>query len=157
MYRALPSRSINSSTRGIGYASNLETAFSFLKSLQNRMEPSGLGINTIGLDQALCDSSMTPKSNIAITSRETASRRASGIRDTGTCIPESGLFGFMISVTAILGYISVIKMHFVTNLPAGRFGGRTAHAPTILQDGGAQGEDGRTDNGTGCCYNVHKV
>ncbi|CAJ0966662.1 unnamed protein product [Ranitomeya imitator] len=46
------------------------------------------------------------------------------------------------------GYISVIKMHFVTNLPAGRFGGRNAHAPAILQDGGAQGEDGRTDTGT---------
>ncbi|CAJ0968884.1 unnamed protein product [Ranitomeya imitator] len=46
------------------------------------------------------------------------------------------------------GYISVIKMHFGTNLPAGRFGGRTAHAPAILQDGGAQGEDGRTDTGT---------
>ncbi|CAJ0928493.1 unnamed protein product [Ranitomeya imitator] len=45
------------------------------------------------------------------------------------------------------GYISVIKMHFGTNLPAGRFGGRTAHAPAILQDGGAQGEDGRTDTG----------
>ncbi|CAJ0944163.1 unnamed protein product [Ranitomeya imitator] len=40
-------------------------------------------------------------------------------------------------------YISVIKMHFGTNLPAGRFGGRTAHAPAILEDGGAQGEDGR--------------
>ncbi|CAJ0941097.1 unnamed protein product [Ranitomeya imitator] len=46
-----------------------------------------------------------------------------------------------------LDYISVIKMHFGTNLPAGRFGGRTAHAPAILQDGGAQGEDGRTDTG----------
>ncbi|CAJ0929415.1 unnamed protein product [Ranitomeya imitator] len=46
------------------------------------------------------------------------------------------------------GYISVIKMHFGANLPAGRFGGRTAHAPAILQDGGAQGEDGRTDTGT---------
>ncbi|CAJ0921425.1 unnamed protein product, partial [Ranitomeya imitator] len=45
------------------------------------------------------------------------------------------------------GYISVIKMHFGTNLPAGRFGGRTAYAPAILQDGGAQGEDGRTDTG----------
>ncbi|CAJ0933182.1 unnamed protein product, partial [Ranitomeya imitator] len=38
-------------------------------------------------------------------------------------------------------------MHFVTNLPAGRFGGRTVHAPAILQDDGAQGEDGRTDTG----------
>ncbi|CAJ0935705.1 unnamed protein product, partial [Ranitomeya imitator] len=47
-----------------------------------------------------------------------------------------------------LGYISVIKMHFGANLPAGRFGGRTAHVPAILQDGGAQGEDGRTDTGT---------
>ncbi|CAJ0931413.1 unnamed protein product [Ranitomeya imitator] len=44
--------------------------------------------------------------------------------------------------------ISVIKMHFGTNLPAGRFGRRAAHAPAILQDGGAQGEDGRTDTGT---------
>ncbi|CAJ0953206.1 unnamed protein product [Ranitomeya imitator] len=42
-----------------------------------------------------------------------------------------------------IDYISVIKMHFGTNLPAGRFGGRTAHAPAILEDGGAQGEDGR--------------
>ncbi|CAJ0916738.1 unnamed protein product [Ranitomeya imitator] len=55
--------------------------YDVIQSLQNRMEPSGLDINTIGLDQALCDSSMTPKSNIAITSRETASRRASGIRN----------------------------------------------------------------------------
>ncbi|CAJ0966759.1 unnamed protein product [Ranitomeya imitator] len=42
-----------------------------------------------------------------------------------------------------IDYISVIKMHFGTNLPAGRFGGRTARAPAILEDGGAQGEDGR--------------
>ncbi|CAJ0926773.1 unnamed protein product, partial [Ranitomeya imitator] len=40
-------------------------------------------------------------------------------------------------------FYKVIKMHFGTNLPAGRFGGRTAHAPAILEDGGAQGEDGR--------------
>ncbi|CAJ0937972.1 unnamed protein product, partial [Ranitomeya imitator] len=40
--------------------------------------------------------------------------------------------------------LSVIKMHFGTNLPAGRFGGRTAHAPAILEDGGAREEDGRT-------------
>ncbi|CAJ0944762.1 unnamed protein product [Ranitomeya imitator] len=33
-----------------------------------------------------------------------------------------------------------------TNLPAGRFGGRTAHAPAILEDGGAQ-ERRRTDHG----------
>ncbi|CAJ0964411.1 unnamed protein product [Ranitomeya imitator] len=45
-------------------------------------------------------------------------------------------------------YISVIKMHFGTNLPASRFGGRTAHAPAILEDGGAQGEDGRTPGGS---------
>ncbi|CAJ0951915.1 unnamed protein product [Ranitomeya imitator] len=50
------------------------------------------------------------------------------------------------------GYISVIKMHFGMNLPAGRFGGRTAHAPAILQDGCAQGEDGRTDTGTPAKY-----
>ncbi|CAJ0965431.1 unnamed protein product [Ranitomeya imitator] len=37
-----------------------------------------------------------------------------------------------------IDYISVIKMHFGTNLPAGRFGGRTAHAPAILEDGGAR-------------------
>ncbi|CAJ0964172.1 unnamed protein product [Ranitomeya imitator] len=42
-----------------------------------------------------------------------------------------------------IDYISVIKMHFGTNLPTGRFGGRTAHAPAILEDGGAQGQDGR--------------
>ncbi|CAJ0918942.1 unnamed protein product [Ranitomeya imitator] len=36
------------------------------------------------------------------------------------------------------GYISVIKIHSGTNLPAGRFGRRTAHAPAILEDGGAQ-------------------
>ncbi|CAJ0919012.1 unnamed protein product [Ranitomeya imitator] len=52
------------------------------------------------------------------------------------------------SVCFLIDYISVIKMHFGTNLPAGRFGGCTAHAPAILQDGGAQGEDGRTDTGT---------
>ncbi|CAJ0948996.1 unnamed protein product [Ranitomeya imitator] len=46
-----------------------------------------------------------------------------------------------------IGYISVIKIHFGTNLPAGRFGGRTANAPAILQDGGAQGEAGRTPGG----------
>ncbi|CAJ0953578.1 unnamed protein product [Ranitomeya imitator] len=33
-----------------------------------------------------------------------------------------------------------------TNLPAGRFGGRTTHAPAILEDGGAQ-ERRRTDHG----------
>ncbi|CAJ0939110.1 unnamed protein product [Ranitomeya imitator] len=42
-----------------------------------------------------------------------------------------------------IDYMSVIKMHFGTKLPAGRFGGRIAHAPAILEDGGAQGEDGR--------------
>ncbi|CAJ0928817.1 unnamed protein product [Ranitomeya imitator] len=52
------------------------------------------------------------------------------------------------NIPPTIDYISVIKMHFGTNLPAGRFGGRTAHAPAILQDGGAQGEDGRTDIGT---------
>ncbi|CAJ0968903.1 unnamed protein product [Ranitomeya imitator] len=45
-----------------------------------------------------------------------------------------------------IGYISVIKIHSGTNLPAGRFGGRTAHAPAILEDGGAQ-ERRRTDLG----------
>ncbi|CAJ0925925.1 unnamed protein product [Ranitomeya imitator] len=45
-----------------------------------------------------------------------------------------------------IGYISVIKTHFGTNLPAGRFGGRTANAPAILEDGGAQGRR-RTDPG----------
>ncbi|CAJ0966760.1 unnamed protein product [Ranitomeya imitator] len=52
------------------------------------------------------------------------------------------------------GYISVIKMHFGANLPAGRFGGRTAHAPAILQDGGAQGEKtaGRTPGRRGTVY-----
>ncbi|CAJ0931648.1 unnamed protein product [Ranitomeya imitator] len=54
-------------------------------------------------------------------------------------------------VSAQIGYISVIKMHFGTNLPAGRFGGRTVHAPAILQDGGAQGEDGRDDTGRPGC------
>ncbi|CAJ0941996.1 unnamed protein product, partial [Ranitomeya imitator] len=44
-----------------------------------------------------------------------------------------------------IDYISVIKMHFGTNLPAGRFGGRTAHAPAILEDGGAREKtDGTT-------------
>ncbi|CAJ0964168.1 unnamed protein product [Ranitomeya imitator] len=58
-----------------------------------------------------------------------------------------------------IGYISVIKMHFGTNLPAGRFGGRTAHAPAILQDGGAQGEDGpgRTPGRRGVRENDHEV
>ncbi|CAJ0964269.1 unnamed protein product [Ranitomeya imitator] len=51
--------------------------------------------------------------------------------------------GRLLSVIIKKDYISVIKMHFGTNLPAGRFGGRTAHAPAILEDGGAQGEDGR--------------
>ncbi|CAJ0928883.1 unnamed protein product [Ranitomeya imitator] len=49
----------------------------------------------------------------------------------------------------IIGYISVIKTHFGTNLLAGRFGGRTAHAPAILEDGGAQ-ERRRTDPGSIC-------
>ncbi|CAJ0949390.1 unnamed protein product [Ranitomeya imitator] len=41
--------------------------------------------------------------------------------------------------------VQVIKMHFGTNLPAGRFGGRTAHAPAILEDGGAREKtDGTT-------------
>ncbi|CAJ0952139.1 unnamed protein product [Ranitomeya imitator] len=56
-----------------------------------------------------------------------------------------------------IGYISVIKMHFGANLPAGRFGGRTVHAPAILQDGGAQGEDGRTDTGTPGYISVIKI
>ncbi|CAJ0935440.1 unnamed protein product [Ranitomeya imitator] len=63
----------------------------------------------------------------------------------------SGSLSVAASVKPTVGkidYISVIKMHFGTNLPAGRFGGRTAHAPAILQDGGAKGEDGRTDIGT---------
>ncbi|CAJ0954363.1 unnamed protein product [Ranitomeya imitator] len=47
---------------------------------------------------------------------------------------------------ARIGYISVIKIHSGTNLPAGRFGGRTAHAPAILEDGGAQ-ERRRTSPG----------
>ncbi|CAJ0942080.1 unnamed protein product [Ranitomeya imitator] len=46
----------------------------------------------------------------------------------------------------ILGYHSDQNVPG-TNLPAGRFGGRIAHAPAILEDGGAQGEDGRTDTG----------
>ncbi|CAJ0936676.1 unnamed protein product, partial [Ranitomeya imitator] len=49
-------------------------------------------------------------------------------------------------VSLQIGYISVIKIHSGTNLPAGRFGGRTAHAPAILEDGGAQ-ERRRTDLG----------
>ncbi|CAJ0930064.1 unnamed protein product [Ranitomeya imitator] len=58
---------------------------------------------------------------------------------------------------AIQGYISVIKMHFGKNLPDGRFGGRTAHAPAILQDGGAQGEDGRTDIGSPGSITRHDI
>ncbi|CAJ0917423.1 unnamed protein product [Ranitomeya imitator] len=46
------------------------------------------------------------------------------------------------------GLITVIKIHIGTNLPAGRFGGRTAHAPAILEDGGTHGEDGRTLGGS---------
>ncbi|CAJ0928360.1 unnamed protein product [Ranitomeya imitator] len=46
-----------------------------------------------------------------------------------------------------IGYISVIKIHSGTNLPAGRFGGRTAHAPAILEDGGAQERRRRTSGG----------
>ncbi|CAJ0954538.1 unnamed protein product, partial [Ranitomeya imitator] len=69
-----------------------------------------------------------------------------------SCTPVSVSLSCTPSVSVIIlypqCYISVIKMHFGTNLPAGRFGGRTAHAPAILQDGGAQGEDGRTDTGT---------
>ncbi|CAJ0948329.1 unnamed protein product [Ranitomeya imitator] len=44
----------------------------------------------------------------------------------------------------ISNYITVIKIHIGTNLPAGRFGGRTAHAPAILEHGGARGRR-RTD------------
>ncbi|CAJ0938588.1 unnamed protein product, partial [Ranitomeya imitator] len=40
----------------------------------------------------------------------------------------------------LTSYISVIKMHFGTNLPADSAG--------ALEDGGAQGEDGRTPGGT---------
>ncbi|CAJ0937867.1 unnamed protein product [Ranitomeya imitator] len=49
-----------------------------------------------------------------------------------------------VTAAAKIGYISVIKTHFGTNLPPGSFGGRTAHAPAILEDGGAQ-ERRRTD------------
>ncbi|CAJ0934798.1 unnamed protein product [Ranitomeya imitator] len=46
------------------------------------------------------------------------------------------------------GYISVIKMHFGTNLPAGRFGGaHTRMRPPFCKMAAPRGEDGRTDTG----------
>ncbi|CAJ0953513.1 unnamed protein product, partial [Ranitomeya imitator] len=54
-------------------------------------------------------------------------------RDESPASPGGGIFQ---RLREKKGYISVIKMHFGANLPA------------ILQDGGAQGEDGRTDTGT---------
>ncbi|CAJ0929828.1 unnamed protein product, partial [Ranitomeya imitator] len=53
-----------------------------------------------------------------------------------------------------IDYISVIKMHFGTNLPAGRFGGRTAHAPAILEDGGAREKTDGTTAGSKDTANV---
>ncbi|CAJ0955103.1 unnamed protein product [Ranitomeya imitator] len=52
------------------------------------------------------------------------------------------------AIRIVVGYSSVIKMHFGTNLSAGRFGGRTAHATAILEDGGAHGEDGQPPGGS---------
>ncbi|CAJ0914900.1 unnamed protein product [Ranitomeya imitator] len=72
-------------------------------------------------------------------------------------IPSNPMALVGIPLTKPPSYISVIKMHFGANLPAGRFGGRTAHAPAILQDGGAQGEDGRTDTGTPDCGLIRSV
>ncbi|CAJ0950051.1 unnamed protein product, partial [Ranitomeya imitator] len=57
----------------------------------------------------------------------------------------AGSSGTQRGASCTIDYISVIKMHFGTNLPAGRFGGRTAHAPAILEDGGAREKtDGTT-------------
>ncbi|MEE6519511.1 hypothetical protein FKM82_031372 [Ascaphus truei] len=78
IYSALPSESSNSSTLGIGYASNLDTAFTFRKSTQNLTFTSGLGTNTIGLHHSLWDSSITPNSNMSIISLSTRSFRPSG-------------------------------------------------------------------------------
>ncbi|CAJ0964597.1 unnamed protein product [Ranitomeya imitator] len=82
---------------------------------------------------------------------QSTSPRNKMVMETSSVIPSLDTipeYGEPFDDLEIIGYISVIKMHFGANLPAGRFGGRTAHAPAILQDGGAQGEDGRTDTGT---------
>ncbi len=80
MYRALPSRSNSSSTRGMGYPSNSETSFKRRKSLQKRRVPSGFGTMTMGLDHGLREGSITPNFNISRTSSSMACRRASGTR-----------------------------------------------------------------------------
>lgn len=53
MKRALPRLSISSSPWDTGYASNSDTWFTFLKSLQKRTVLSGSSARTMGLDRAL--------------------------------------------------------------------------------------------------------
>eukprot|EP00063_Salmo_salar_P092401 XP_014067236.1 PREDICTED: ETS-related transcription factor Elf-4-like [Salmo salar] len=79
MNLAFPKRSKSSSTRGMGYASNVEIAFTLLKSLQSLILPSGLGTRTMGLDHSLVDGSITPILSISLTSFLAMTRRASGI------------------------------------------------------------------------------
>ncbi|MEE6524488.1 hypothetical protein FKM82_023996 [Ascaphus truei] len=78
IYSALPRASINSSTLGIGYASNLDTALTFRRSTQNLTFPSDLGTIISGLHHSLHDSSITPKCNISCTSFSTRALRLSG-------------------------------------------------------------------------------
>src|SRR4029434_2793548 len=67
-YLALPSRSISSSTLGIGYGSKVDIEFNFLKSMQNLILPSFLGTSIIGHDHSLWEGSMMPISNMVSTS-----------------------------------------------------------------------------------------
>lgn len=88
---ALPSWPINSTTCGIESDLNTDTSFSFLKSLQNHIVPSGLGTSTIGLDQALWDSSMTPSFSIFLTSFLIASHQTSGTLYGRWCMTLPGI------------------------------------------------------------------
>lgn len=94
MYLASPNFSISSSILGMGCASNVDMAFNARKSIQKRVELSGLGTITMGDDHSLEDGRMTPRRNISWTSFCTAALFAAGMR-YGFCFtifPGDGMF-----------------------------------------------------------------
>lgn len=64
MYSAIPTLYTRSSILGMGYGSNWDTAFRYLKSIQYLSEPSFLGTKRTGLHHSLLDTSIIPSSNI---------------------------------------------------------------------------------------------
>src|SRR6218665_3673315 len=63
MNLSFPNLSNKSFTHGIGNESVIITAFSFLKSVHNRLEPSGFGTRSISATHALSDLSIIPCAN----------------------------------------------------------------------------------------------